>query len=129
MPALTKTQLEHAKQRLTEARKKYVAAKIAELGPEPEQVELSNAEKFSRIKAGAAKLKSDVYWRCNVVEAFDFDLTYEERLQQDLYDTWKAKCKEIDCKAEVIERNMLDELVMNPNGIEALKRISEAFRD
>lgn len=125
---LTKIQLDHAKRRLTEAMQKYLAVKVAELGPEPNDVELSNEEKLIRIRTGRALFKNDqVSPYTNVVDAFDYLLTPEEQVQKTAREAWETKCDAVTAKATAIEQQTIDKLVMSPDGMRALAEVAAAF--
>lgn len=128
MPALTKTQLDHAKQRLAEAKQKYLVVKIAELGSEPNDVELSNEEMLFRIRTGRARFKnSRVLHYTNVVDAFEYLLTPGEQDQKTARVAWEAKRDAVTAKATAIEQQTIDKLVMSPDGMDALAEIAAAF--
>ena len=129
MPALTRTQLDHAKKRLAEAKKKYVAAKIAELGPEPAEVELSDEEKVARIRAGQFTLKSDINVYTYFSDAFEYSLKPTELAQKVQREAWCNKRDAINADATAIEQHVVDVLVMIPNGMSALTEIAAAFEN
>jgi hypothetical protein len=129
MPALTRLQLEHAKQRLAEAKKKYIVAKVAELGPSPDEFELSREEKIARIKAGRATFIGDVDTYGYCYDAFAFTLTPEEEAKKAQYDLWHDAREAIIANATTTEEQIIDKLVMSPDGMGALTMIAEAFED
>ena len=129
MPALTRIQLDHAKQRLAEAKKKYVAAKVAELGPEPAKIDLGNEEKMARIKTGQATLKSDTEAYTYLCNAFVYHLTPTELAQKVQHEAWCDKRDAINVDATAIEQRVVDELVMSPDGMSALAKIAAAFEN
>jgi hypothetical protein len=129
MPALTRLQLDHAKQRLAETKKKYIATKVAELGPEPNKLELSKEEKIVRIRAGRATFIGDVETYGYCYNAFVFTLTPEEEAKKAQHDLWHNAREAIIADATIIEQHVTDKLVMSPDGMRALALIAEAFED
>lgn len=128
MPALTKTQLDHAKHRLAEAKNTHVAQQIMLLGQEPEQPELTEQQKQNMIRNGTAVLRSNFGRYTYLHDAFDYPLPPELAAQAAAYKAWEAKCEDVRNKADAIEQGVIDELVMSPDGMAALKRIADAFK-
>lgn len=124
MPALTKTQLEHAKQRVRECRAKFIAARTMPLGDEPEPTSYTPDEKVAMIRSGSATLKKNVWARTDLQDAFDYPF---DAVKQLAYDAWHAKVNVIITEADAIEAGLIDELVMSPDGVSALQRIAAAF--
>jgi hypothetical protein len=131
MAALTKTQLDHAKQRVSEAKQKLIERRIAMLGPRPNHFDLTTQEQIAHIKTGTATLKTDMNFASytKLVDAFDYRLTAQQQGLKNAYDTWAAKADAIKEAATAIEQNLIDELVMSPDGVSALQRITAAFAD
>ena len=127
MPALTKTQLAHAISRVETARQTYVQRYVAELGPEPEVIDYDSDGKIKMIRAGKAVMKKNVYYRTDLVDAFDYPVTDAMKEVQLQADAWQAKHDAIVDKAQAIEGQLVDELVMSPDGVSALARIAAAF--
>lgn len=134
MATLTKTQLEHAKGKvkaLAEARiNKFVQA----LGPRPTVPRYSDAECMALINSGQAKLLADIsgiYGSGHGMDVlrkfFDFPRTKAANTLHTQAKAWDvAKEKEVS-KVNAIKERVIDELVMSPDGMEALKKIAAAF--
>ena len=103
MAALTKTQLDHAKTRLAAAKAKFIDQRMALLGVEPEVPEHTDQEKEDMIRTGTATLLHSSTW--------------SGRYHSDPFGFF----------AYPDSPTMIDELVMAPDGVVALKRIAEAF--
>ena len=128
MPALTKAQLNHATQRVAEARAQFIYERAKALGPKPEAPVITNADKLAAISNGTAKLgSSGLEYYGYLHNAFDYPLSPEQQAQQDARDRWQQAYDAITAEAARIESGLIDELVMSPDGVSALKRIADAF--
>ena len=121
MPALTKTQLDHATKRLDEQKQAFVRRKLAVLGDEPEVPEYTDAEKTRMIRSGEAKLSLDynagsVFYGRTVGSFFDYPMTLEMSKARAACDDWEAAARAIRGEADRIMQGVLDELIMSPNG-------------
>jgi len=102
MAALTKTQLEHAKIRITEASRAFIRAKCVQ---PPKTINFTNVEKFTMIATGAATLKENVdpRWHGFLVDAFNYPQTPEMVEQNKAYDAWSAQSEQTRADANAIE--------------------------
>lgn len=133
MAALTKTQLDHAKTRLAAAKAKFIDQRMALLGVEPEMPEYTDREKEDMIRAGTATLLHSATWsgryHSNPFGFFVYPDSPIMIAQRAAKTAWNARHNAVLAEADVIENGLLDELVMAPDGVAALKRIAEAFAD
>lgn len=132
MPALTKTQLDHATKRLEEQKQAFIRRKLAVLGDEPEVPEYTDAEKTRMIRSGEAKLSLDynagsIFYGRHIGDFFDYPMTLEMSKAKAAYDDWKGAVRAIREEADRIMQGVLDELIMSPDGKAALDRIAVAF--
>lgn len=129
MPNLTKTQLEHAKTRITEAKRVYIAYSLAPFGDEPQVPEYTDAEQIAMIRKGHATLKEGAGPNryCHLLSQFDYPRTPLMQEAQGKLDAWKIHNNAIRETADKLEQKLLDELIMSPDGAAALARISEIF--
>lgn len=132
MPALTKTQLDHATKRLEEQKQAFVRRKLTELGDQPEVSEYSDAEKTRMIRSGEAKLSLEynagsAFYGRHIGDFFAYPMTPEMAAVKQAHDDWQAAARAIREEADRIMQNVLDELIMSPDGKAALDRIAAAF--
>lgn len=129
MPNLTKTQLEHAKTRIEQAKAAYTARLIAPFGERPKVPEYTGAEMIGMIRKGHATLKdtanNDRY--CSLSGSFEYPRTPLMQKTQDELDAWEVHHNAITETADKLEQKLLDELIMSPDGAAALLSISKAF--
>lgn len=126
MAVLTKTQLEYAKARIGDAKKKYIEVNMP--GDPPETLDYTVEEKLTMIAAGDAKLKrpsTDSYGY--LTAAFSYPLTVEMQLAADAYEKWSQTRDAVWAEANKREEMLLDELIMSSDGAAALARIAEVF--
>jgi hypothetical protein len=128
---LTKTQLDHARLRIEEARNAYIERKMAAHGERPEVKSASDAEKLDMIYKGVARLKPrysdgrDPYGHLTSMFEYPKDST---RLQAEAARAvWDDAALVVKTAANKIEQGLLDELIMSPDGAAALARIAGAF--
>lgn len=130
MAALNKTQLEHAKSRVAAAMTAYIHRNMAAIGEEPDVQEYDDAQKLAMIRQGQAVLKAkyiddDPYGRLTSFFTYaDTPAMTEARAKQAV---WEASKNGVTAKANAIEEQLIDELVMSPDGTAALARIAAAF--
>lgn len=129
MPNLTKTQLEHAKTRITEAKRVYIACSLAPFGDKPQVPEYTDAEQIAMIRKDHATLKENASFDrcCHLLSQFDYPRTPLMQEAQGKLDAWKTHNSAIRETADKLEQKLLDELIMSPDGAAALARISEIF--
>lgn len=128
MATLTKTQLEHAKTRISEAKRAYIQSRLALFGEEPDVRCFTHDEKVAMIRNAVATLKPGDHGRhCNVTDEFTYPATPEMVEQQEALECWKIHSKGITASANALEQTLLDELIMSPDGAAALLRISATF--
>ena len=132
MPTLTKTQLDHAKQKVATLVASRMAAFIATLGPEPEVPEFTPAERRAMILGGTATIKANLDFEESIryepfVRCFDFPKKPGMTAAQEALDAYNLAIHTERAKINVIEERVVDELVMSPDGMAALTKIAEAF--
>jgi hypothetical protein len=130
MPALNKTQINHACRRIEEARRKYVAKHIEALPELPRTVEMTYAEKITMIRTGKATLKEDKNLHSrysDITDAFIYSLSDEALYFEQELEKHNAAVAKIKTAADAIEQQLIDELIMSPDGTAALARIATAF--
>ena len=131
MAALTKTQLDHSNTRLAAANAKFIDQRMALLGVEPEAPEHTDQEKEDMIRTGTATLLHSSTWSGRYhSDPFGFFAYPDSPImiaQRAAETAWNAHHNAVLAEADVIENGLLDELVMAPDGVVALKRIAEAF--
>lgn len=131
MAALTKTQLEHAKTRLAAAKAKFIEQRMASHGVEPEEPKHTDREKEDMIRAGLATLTRPATWSGRYhSDPFGFFIYPDSSVmaaQRAARVAWNAHHDAALADADAIENGLLDELVMAPDGVAALKRIAEVF--
>jgi len=132
MPALTKTQIEHATKRLDEQKNAYITRMLKPLGPRPPAMEFTTEEKTAMIRSGVAKLRPDydadsVCYSRRIGDFFDYPLTDAQKAASAAVEAWDAQAQAIRDAASAIYEGMIDELIMSPDGKSALDRIAAAF--
>jgi hypothetical protein len=132
MAVLTKTQLEHAKSRVAAAKDAYVHRQMAALGEKPDVVEFDDEQREAMIRTGVAVLKPNNSWgRSNYCSDpfnyFTFPDSPALKEQRQKRKAWEEAATGINRKAHDIASSLLDELIMAPDGVAALKRIADAF--
>jgi hypothetical protein len=132
MAALTKTQLEHAKAKVQTLVAGKLAAIRTVLGPQPEVIELSDEQKHTMVLDGSAKLDltkdfSKTPYYENLYYWYIFPTTGEMVNQQFAHDTWQKAYDIEAAKVRATEEQVIDELVMSPDGMSALNKIAAAF--
>ncbi len=131
MASLTKTQLEHAKSRVTTAMVAYIHRQMATIGEEPDVQEYDDSQKLAMIRSGTATMKAkyhgdnDPYG--HLTNFFNYTDTPEMTEARAKLKVWEAARDKIDADAATIEAKLIDELVMSPDGTAALERIAAAF--
>ena len=132
MPALTKTQLDHAKQKVETARNKALAKFRESLGPKPKAMQYTAEEKKAMILDGRAKPEKDLNFEDSVryrvfTDLFEYPQTDAMIKSAKIVEVWNAA---LECERQrlaEIEERLIDELVMSPNGMTALAKIAAAF--
>lgn len=128
---LTRTQITHAQKRIEQAKTAYINAKLAALGEKPKVGDYTHAEKLAFIRSGQATLTTDAEnLRHNyntVVNQFTYPVLGTHVEQQAAYDAWDKACDAVRAEAQGIEDELIDQLIMSPDGSAALARIAEAF--
>lgn len=130
MAALNKTQIAHARTRITAAKNAYIHRNMAAIGEEPDVQEYDDAQKLAMIRQGQAVLKAkyiddDPYGHLtNFFTYADTPAMVEARAKLAV---WEASKSGVTAKADAIEEQLIDELVMSPDGAAALARIAAAF--
>lgn len=130
MAALNKTQLEHAKTRVNAAMAAYVHRSMAALGEEPDVREFSDEEKLAMIRNGEAKLRAKVNAdRCygELLGFFEYADTPQMAEARIKLAAWEVARDAIKDKANTTKEQLIDELVMSPDGTATLARIAAAF--
>lgn len=131
MASLTKTQLEHAKSRVTTAMAAYIHRQMATIGEEPDVQEYDDSQKLAMIRSGAATLKAKYHgdndFHGYLTCFFDYTDTPQMAETRAKLAAWEAARDKINADATAIEAKLIDELVMSPDGTAALERIAAAF--
>jgi hypothetical protein len=132
MPALTKTQLDHAKQKVENARNKALAKFRESLGDEPVVPKYTADEKKAMILDGRAKPKKDLDFEesiryCSFSDQFKYPVTSAMIKAADNLKVWEAALEHEQKRLAIIEERLVDELVMSPDGMAALAKIAAAF--
>jgi hypothetical protein len=132
MPTLTKTQLDHAKQKVENTRNKALAKFRESLGDEPVIPEYTADEKKAMILDGRARPKKDLDFEENVryvpfSDLFDYPTTGAMVEAADNLKVWEAALKVEQKRLAIIEERLIDELIMSPDGMAALAKIAAAF--
>jgi hypothetical protein len=134
MATLTKTQLEHAKGKVDALVKARIDKFLQALGPRPTVPRYSDAECMALINSGQAKLLTDspkIYVSGYGIDAlrklFDFPRTKAANTLHSQAKAWDAAKEKGVSKINAIKERVIDELVMSPDGMEALKNITAAF--
>jgi hypothetical protein len=124
---LTRIQITHAQLRIKQAKNKYLQIKLAALGDAPKVDKYTDAEKLAFIRSGQATFNktSDLYG--HVTNAFTYPVLGKHVEQQAAYDAWDKARDDIRTEAQRIEDELVDQLIMSPDGNAALTRIAEAF--
>lgn len=129
MASLTKTQLDHAKGKVQTAATKKIDEFKKTLGARPLFTDFTSKEKEAFIRAGKAILKDgasfDSYGYLG--SSFNFPDTPAMKKQRKLCEAWDAEVKKESLRIEGIKDRLIDELVMSPDGMEALNKIALAF--
>jgi hypothetical protein len=128
MPNLTKLQLNHAEQRINEAKTDYITKYTKPFGDKPTVQVLTEDKKIALIKSGKAVLKGNhsSYYR-GLTEHFTYPVSKESLKQQAVLDKWQEQVNAVSTKAEKLKQTLLDELIMSPDGAAALARIATTF--
>lgn len=124
---LTRIQITHAQLRIEQAKNKYLQIKLAALGKPPEIDEYTTAEKLAFIRSGQATLIDDPRSYSHVTDQFTYLVLGKHIEQRTAYDAWDKACDDIRTEAQSIEDELVDQLIMSPDGNAALTRIAEAF--
>lgn len=128
MPALTKTQLEHAKTRIAAAKAAYIHRETASLGVEPDVTEYDDEQKISMIHAGAAVLKPITRRTYGeLTNFFTYVDTPEMAAARERHKVWTVSSERVTAEADAKEQSLLDELIMSPDGKAALEKIAATF--
>jgi hypothetical protein len=128
MATLTKIQLNHAEQRIQEAKSAYVIKHTKVFGDEPKVTNLTDEEKYTLIENGKATLIRPVNDRYGyLTNAFKYPVSKASQTQQAARDKWQASVNTVKAKADKLERQLMDELIMSPDGAAALARIAAVF--
>ena len=129
MATLTRTQIDHAKHRMYEAKQAYITARTEHLGQRPTVIDFSPTEKLEMVRKGTARLKDsvDTDRYGHFLAAFDYPSTRAQLTSQAALKKWQAAVDAVTAKAQKIETQLLDELIMSPDGAAALARIAGAF--
>ncbi len=124
---LTRIQITHAQLRIEQAKNKYLQIKLAALGNAPKVGKYTDTEKLDFIRSGRATFNktSDLY--SYVTDAFTYPILGKYVEQQAAYDAWNKAHDAIIAEAQSIEDELVDQLIMSPDGNAALTRIAEAF--
>lgn len=118
--ALTKTQIEYAKERVTKACRAYIEAK---LGPEPEH-KWTDDQKIAHISSGRATLKIiDLSWHSRLFDSFN----YPEHPNAAAHKTWSEMAEVVKAEATAKADGILDRLVLSPDGLSVLSELAAAF--
>lgn len=124
---LTRIQITHAQLRIEQAKKKYLQIKLATLGDAPKVDKYTDAEKLAFIRSGQATFnKTSGLYGC-ITNAFTYPVLGKHVEQQAVYDAWNKAHDAIIAEAQSIEDELVDQLIMSPDGNAALTRIAEAF--
>lgn len=130
MAALNKTQLEHAKTRVAAAMAAFIHRSMAALGEEPDVCEFSGEEKLAMIRSGEAKLRAKInanHCYGELLDFFEYTDTQQMAEARIKLATWEVARDAIKDKANATQEQLIDELVMSPDGTAALARIAAAF--
>ena len=124
---LTRIQITHAQTRIEQAKAAWLKTKLAALGEQPKVDEYTDAEKLAFIRSGQATLIDKPRNYSYVTDQFTYPVLGKHVEQQAAYDAWSKACDDIRTKAQSIEDELVDQLIMSPDGSAALARIAEAF--
>lgn len=132
MPALTKTQLDHAKAKVAALVTARMAAFTGAAGPKPKVPQYTPEERRAMILDGRATIKQELDFEntCNyasIASRFNFPLTGAMVSAQLAADAWQKAHDDEHAKVCAIKERVIDELVMSPDGMAALTKIAEAF--
>lgn len=124
---LTRIQITHAQTRIEQAKAAWLKTKFAALGKQPEVDEYTVAEKLNFIRSGQATLIDEPRNYSYVTDQFTYPVLGKHVEQQAAYDAWDKARVAIHAEAQGIEDELVDQLIMSPDGSAALARIAEAF--
>lgn len=124
---LTRIQITHAQSRIKQAKNKYLQIKLAALGDAPKVDKYTDAEKLVFIRSGQATFNKTSDFYGYVMNAFTYPVLGKYVEQQAAYDAWNKARDDIHTEAQRIEDELVDQLIMSPDGNAALTRIAEAF--
>lgn len=124
---LTRIQITHAQTRIKQAKDAWLKTKLAALGKQPEVDEYTVAEKLNFIRSEQATFNKTSNPYGHITNAFTYPVLDKHVEQQAAYDAWSKACDDIRTKAQSIEDELVDQLIMSPDGSAALARIAEAF--
>jgi len=124
---LTRIQITHAQTRIAQAKAAWVKAKLDALGEQPKVDEYTVDEKLAFIRSGQATLIDKPRNYSYVMEQFTYPVLGKHVEQQAAYDAWDKARDAIAAEAQSIEDELVDQLIMSPDGSAALARIAEAF--
>lgn len=132
MRRLTKTQIEHFEQRITQIIEDLIKKEMKQLGPRPKGHKYSDAEKLQLIRAGKAKLKAEL--DSNPYGYLINHYTYPESAQMRKAN---MKVKEHDQKyAEIREKyakqkvTMMDEVILGDSdkAMQVLQQLEQQLK-
>lgn len=125
---LTRIQITHAQTRIEQAKAAWLKTKLAALGEQPKVDDYTTAEKLAFIRSGQATLKDSApeLWG-HITGSFTYPALGKHVEQQAAYDAWSKACYDIRAEAQSIEDELVDQLIMSPDGSAVLARIAEAF--
>ncbi len=124
---LTRIQITHAQLRIKQAKNKYLQIKLAALGDAPKVDKYTNAEKLAFIRSGQATFDRTFDLYDYVTNAFTYPVLGKHVEQQATYDAWNKARDAIIAEAQRVEDELIDQLIMSPDGSAALARIAEVF--
>jgi hypothetical protein len=132
MAALTKTQLEHAKAKVEAAYSAAMTKFVAALGTEPDEIQFTDAEKRAMVLDGRAKPdpKQDFAasrYYVPMQDVFIFPKTGAMIENEAAIEAWNALINTERARLNIVKEQLIDELVMSPDGMSALTKIAAAF--
>lgn len=126
MPTLTRTQLEHARQRVAQTAAERLTAFKEKLGKAPHCADFTTEEKKALILSGKAKL-IDINYYGYAYNNYTYPQTAEMKKANVAHKEWTKKVQAEQARLNKIQASVIDELVMSPDGMDALARIAKAF--
>lgn len=124
---LTRIQITHAQTRIEQAKAAWLKTKLAALGEQPKVDEYTTNEKLDFIRSGQATFNKTSNPYGHITDAFTYPVLGNHVEQQAAYDAWDKARVAIHAEAQGIEDELVDQLIMSPDGSAALARIAEAF--